>query len=711
MPVTRYIFIPELTTFYDDRDYPQKIATAIKKAITQKYFETHSTREQASDPKDSLFRTRFPMGGILELEGKDESELSPDCISRRCTDILALSSDEQRTKQLSVFIKKVHVKGFTLPFAELSIKEREAAQVKAFDFNPVDDSALQLTQPPLLYLKKIRPELFFLLFTDHQFFLNFENWRHYNAREPKGKGCMYDLFHATATLCERLMTSSETNLTMEEIQTLHKQLSESVFANLKEDKRGVFRESYNSFPLHYDAVTIAGIKELLQRIKSDKQAEGFRIGYFKKSLIVSSFCNNMSTLIREEAPWKKFPVDEEDVLTSERLKELEEFEKSELERLETLAINATAKSRNIPLDDVKAIIKSFLQDFTPHKRVAKSHYWSNLSYYYSDLSSNYRHSSPKAECQYDLDFARSHALASAGNVTPPAVNIQDFTEQELEDLAKKIYKEIQGGANIHLFTPEPTLARKWAQDALQNYNRAIRNTQKAEEVIQVVDGLVHELEILHLFHDVNCRTNYLLMNFLFLRRSIKWATEFNPNRLDAHSSKERVLQHKQAISRTDYIIAHQEQLAKYNERLDLIYLANLRHLQTVQYTSTELSAIRVDGQYSEMAQQLIAKLDEFEKIFQGTLNTIIKKYDLQMHGQTAVTAQFFPVPPDYMQFVKALKQLQSDYNINDFFTRVAHLELVTEIREDLRKLQTLTGYNAQWLLTERPNLEYSLETS
>lgn len=711
MPVTRYVFIPELTTFYDDRDYPQKIATAIKKATTQKYFETHPTRQEASDPKDSIFRTRFPMGGILELQGNDESELSPDYMSRRCKDILALSSDEQRTKQLSAFIKKVHVKGFTLPFAELDIKKREAAQVKSFDFNPVDDSALQLTQPPLLYLKKIRPELLFLLFTDHQFFLNFENWRHYNAREPKGKGCVYDLFHATTTLCERLMTQSKATLTMEEIQTLHKQLSESVFANSKEDKRGVFRESYNSFPLHYDAVTVAGIKELLQRIKSDKQAEGFRIGYFKKSLIVSSFCNNMSILIREEAPWKKFPLDKEEVLTSERLKELEEFEKSELERLEALAINETAKSKNIPLEDVKAIIKSFLHDFTPHKRVAKSHFWANLGYYYSDLSTSYRHSSPKAECQYDLRSARSHALASAGNVTPPAVNIQDFSEQELEDLAKKIYEEIQGGACIHLFTPEPTLALKWAQEALQKYNRAIPNAQNAGEVIQIVDDLVHELEILHLFHDVNCRTNYLLMNFLFLRRSIKWATEFNPNRLDAHSSKERVLQHKQAISRTDHIIANQEQLATYNERLDLIYLANLRHLQTVQYTPTELSDIRVDGQYSEIAQQLIDKLNEFEKIFQATLNTIIKKYDLQMHTQTTVTPQFFPVPPEYIQFAKALKQLQSDYNIYYFFTSVAHLELVAEIREDLKGLKTLTGYNAQWLLTEIPNVENRLETS
>ncbi|MCC5016335.1 hypothetical protein [Legionella sp. 31fI33] len=704
MPVTRYIFIPELTTFYDDRDYPQKIATAIKKAIAQKYFKAHSTRQEASDPKDSLFRTRFPMGGILELQGNEESELSPDYISRRCTDILALSSDEQRTKQLSAFIKKVHVKGFTLPFAELDLKEREAAQRQSFDFNPVEDSALQLTQPPLLYLKKIRPELLFLLFTDHQFFLNFENWRHYNAREPKGRGCVYDLFHATTTLCERLMTPSKATLTMEEIQTLHKQLSESVFANLKEDKRGIFRESYNSFPLHYDAVTIAGIKELLQRIKSDKQAEGFRIGYFKKSLIVSSFCNNMSILIRQEEPWKKFPLDEEEVLTSERLKELEEFERSELERLEALAINETAKSKNIPLEDVKAIIKRFLQDFTPHKRVVKSHYWPNLSYYYSDLSTNYRHSSPKAEYQYDLGVARSHALASAGSVTPPAVNIQDLTEQELEDLAKKIYKEIQGGANIHLFTPEPTLALKWAQEALQKYNRTIPNTQNAGEAIQIVDDLVHELEILHLFYDVNCRTNYLLMNFLFLRRSIKWATEFNPNRLDAHSSKERVLQHKQAILRTDYLIANQEQLAQYNERLDLIYFANLRHLQTVQYTPTELSAIQVDAQYAEIAQPLIDKLAEFETLFQATLNTLLKKYDLP---QTAVTPQFFPVPPEYMPFVKALKQLQSDYNINDFFTRVTDLELVVEIREDLKRLQTLTGYNAQSLLAEIPTVEYS----
>lgn len=711
MAITGYIYIPELTTFYDDINYPQKIATEIKKAITQKYFAVHPTLQEATDPQESIFRSRFPMGGILEIQVEDESQLRPDYISHLCTDILALPSNEQRAKQLSVFIKRVHVKGFILPFAELNIKKREAAQVASFNFNYVDDSKLQLTQPPLLYLKKLRPELLFLLLTDHQFFLNFENWRYYNDREPRGKGCVYDLFHAATTLCKHLVTRSKANLTMEEIQALHTQLSESVFANSIEDKRGIFRKSYNALPLHHDAVTVAGIKELLQRIKSDKQAEGFRIGYVKKSLIVSSFCNNMSILIHEQKPWKKCSLDEDEVLTTDQLKELEEFEKSELTRLEALAIKETAKSKKIPQEDVEAIIKSFLHDFIPHKRVAKSHFWGNLSCYYSDLSIGYRRSPPKAEYQYDLAFSRAHALASSGNVALPAVNIQDFTEQELEDLAKKIYDEVQNKVSIYLLTPEPALAIKWAQEALQKYNRAILCAKGAGEVVQIVDDLAHELEILHLFHDVNCRTTYFLMNFLFLRNAIKWATEFNPNRLDAYSSKERILQHKQAILRTDNIIENQDQLAKYNARIDLIYLANLRCLQTIQYTPKELSEITVDEQYQEIAQQLIDKLEEFEKTFQAVLNAKIKKYDLQLHVQSSTTPQFFSVPPEYMKFVQALKRFQSDYDMHSFFSSVIEIGFLAEIKKDLKEIQTLAGYNAQWLSLEMPNVGSKLETS
>ncbi|WP_019215345.1 hypothetical protein [Legionella tunisiensis] len=159
MPATRYIFVPELTTFYDEKDYPQRIAAAIKKAISQQYFVAHPTLQEASNPKYSLFRNRFSMGGILEIQGENESDLNPDYISRCCTDSLALSSDEQRVKQLSSFIKRVHVKGFALPFTELDIKKREAAQIASF--NSIDDSALQLTQPPLLYLKKSVQSYFF----------------------------------------------------------------------------------------------------------------------------------------------------------------------------------------------------------------------------------------------------------------------------------------------------------------------------------------------------------------------------------------------------------------------------------------------------------------------------------------------------------------------------------------------------------------------
>ncbi len=200
------------------------------------------------------------------------------------------------------------------------------------------------------------------------------------------------------------------------------------------------------------------------------------------------------------------------------------------------------------------------------------------------------------------------------------------------------------------------------------------------------------------------------MNFLFLRQSIKWATEFNPNRMDAYSSTERVQQHKQAIFRTDHIITNQEQLAKYNQRLDLIYLATLCRLQTVQYTPTELSKIQVDEQYAKIAQQLIEKLDEFEKVFQAALNTKIKNMIYNCTHNQPLHRNSFLYRQNIHDSLKPLKQLQSDYDIRTFFTSVADLRSVAEIHDDLKELQTLSGYNAQWSLSEIPRIKSKLES-
>lgn len=697
MPLKRFILIPALTTFYSDETYSTKIAQAIEKAISNKYYLIYPSLEAAKKDKPSYLKKHMTTAGVIELEIEEESELNEEKILKFCKEVQALPTENERTKKCSFLIKNVYVKGFKLAFDELEMRNREAAQITSF--NSVEDSKLRLNRPPLLYLKQIPNELLFLLFTDHRFFLNFENWRHYNAREPSGKGCIYDLFHTMTFLCERL-SQMLNDFTLEEIKTVQKLLSESVFAGSTEDRRGIFRTDYNAFPLHSDAVTIAGIKELLQRIKNDNEATGFRIGSVKRSNIVATFCRNMCWIIREEKPWKEFS-DETEELTPEMIKKIKE--------LESRAIGETCKGKETAEKDIKNIINVFLKDFTPDKRVSLSQFWGNLSYYYSDLAAQFFKNSTKMELQYDLLHARAHAVAAAGDIEESAINIKEFSDAELETLAQNIYARILLSNDIYLCTPEPKLAEKWANVALAKYRSTISLAKSPMGVIEVIDELVHEWEILHLFHDVNCRTNYIWMNFLFLAHSIKWSTGFNPNRLDAYSSKERVQQHIQGILRTDYIIEHQDQLLEDNKRMDLIYLGNREGLQTVDYSAEELGQITIDVQYQEISQQLKDELDKYEKTFKQNLGKIIKKYDLQSQSKLSSTsAVIFPIPPGYLEFSGALTQFQTDYDAVLFLKSVAHLNAVPEIAEDIETLMRQTGFNSRWL--ERDDVGHSVKS-
>jgi hypothetical protein len=698
MPQKRFILIPNLATFYSDITCSKRIVQAIEKAVSSKSYLVYPNLETAKGHKPPYLKKHLDIAGIIELEIEEESELNEENILRFCKEVQELSTDKERAKKCFSLMKAVYVKGFKLPFDQLEIRAREMAHINSLNFNLVDDAQLQLTLPPLLYLKKIHPELRFLLFTDYQFFLNFENWRHYNAREPGGKGCIYDLFRATTYLCKRLPQLLKVFI-LEDIKTVQKILSESVFAGSSEDRRGIFRKDYNAFPLHPDAVTVEGIKELLQRIKSDNEADGFRIGSVERSTIVSSFCQRMSMIIREEKSWKKLSgeMDELSRGTLEKLKELEQK-----------AIRETCKVKNIEEQTVETIINGFLQDFTPSLRVSRSNFWGNLSYYYLDLARGFFRKSTKLEFQYDLSRGRAQALACAGDVEVTAVNIKEFSDSELETLAENIYAQIQLSNDIYLFPPEPKLAEKWANVALAKYQRAIPQAKSPMAIIEAIDNLVHEWEILHLFHDVNCRTNYLWMNFLFLAHSIKWSTEFNPNRLDALSSKERVQQHIQGILRTDHIIEHQEQQLQDNRRIDLIYLADSMGMKTVDYSTGELSQVKVDFQYQEISQQLVDGLDEHEKIFKQHLARVIKKYDLQSKSNlSSVSAVIFPIPPGYLEFSNALKQFQNNYDAHLFFKSVAHLlNTVPEIAVEIEALMKLTGFNNNWL--ENHGIELSV---
>ncbi|KTC81457.1 hypothetical protein [Legionella brunensis] len=684
-----YLIIPDLAVFYTDKNCSQKIATTIKNALSHRDLIICSTMEEAKEAGGIISNKQLSRAGIIELEIADDEILSDQQLLNFCDIILSLPTIEEKEDRLSSVIKTVYIKGFQLPFIELRTEKREALQVASLIANLKDDSQLLLSQPALLYLRQIHNKLLFLLLTDYQFFLNFENWRQYNAREAQGNGCVFDLFHGITALCERITALSKMSVTnLEDIKELQKLLSDSIFSGSTEKRGGVFREGYNSFPLVADAITVDGINELLLRIRSDNQADGFRIGRFTRSNIISQFCSAMSGIIREAQPWKKFK--DEDGVTPEVLHELKALEQKAITEI-------SKKQEKYASEDIAVIVNNFLQDFKPHEEVSSSNFWGSLLYYYGDLASTFRRNSPKLELQFDHQYSRDHALASAGNIAASSVNILDYTDDQLADLAKEIYEVItQGTEMIHLFSPEPKLAEKWANQAVNNYNCAITQAQSVEETIRIIDDLVHELEILHLFHDVNCRTNYLLMNFLFLSKSIKWSTEFNPNRLDAYSSQERVRQHKLGILRTDSIINNQIELVERNERIDQIYVFNKAGGQSLDYSDKELSEVEKDNQYVQISQQFVEKLDKFKKTFENSLDERIKKYDVQSTGQ-GTTSFFNSVPKECTGFAKALKQFREDYDSYTFFTSVATLGTVTEIAEDIKSLKDLTGFDDTWL--------------
>ncbi|CEK09705.1 hypothetical protein [Legionella hackeliae] len=680
--IKRYVVIPDLALRLNN-NFVRTLVEEIKKATLYGYFEAYPSLDAAKKPKENWFSRRLSVAGIIEIEVQDESQLSKKALQEFCSDILLLPSEAEQEGKLSSLIKSIYIKGFSLPFDELKLEKREALQIASFNFNPHDESKLQLNQPPLLYLNQIPREILFLLFIDHQFFLNFENWRQYNAREPKGKGCVYDLFQGMTLLAGLWMTSSKTSpVTMDNIKLLHRVLSDSIYADSTEDRRGTFREGYNSFPLHADAVTVAGIKELLQRIKTDNLADGFRIGHFKRCFITSDFCFIMSTLIRNEVVGS---LGADEYLALERLNKLNELKDKAIHE-------AVQKNKNVTEKQIELIINTFLQDFEPDKKVSNSRFWSNLSYYYSDLARIFTKSSPKAEFVYDLDHSRDHALASAGHVAPTTVNIHEFNDEELDNLARKIYSLIQSGEEIHLFPPTRVIAEAWAEKAVEQFNRTISQATYPETIIEIIDNLVHELEILHLFHDVNCRTNYLLMNFLFLTHSLKWATEFNPNRLDAYSSQERIEQHKQAIFRTDYIIANKKQWIKSNAQIELVYACARAGVQLLDYSEANLRHIQTDNQYLEISQSLVAVLHSFQKMLNDILSAKIKKYDLQ----PVISSELFGLPQEYIDFVNALKQFQIDYDVHHFLTTVAPLSEKPEIAEDIKSILHVAGCNQDW---------------
>ena len=684
-----YVPVNMLSRILTEKNRYDWIANAIKNSIKGKYFDAYPSLSDAQETRKYPLKDKIRYVGIAEFElDSDAFKALPSSLVDLLDPIISAKTNEEKEERLKLFLKALYIDGFQFPLSILDDAKYEKEHLQSICYHS-DTTSFALNQPPLLYLSQVHPSLRFLLMIDHKLFI-LENWRHYNAREP---GCVADLFLAAATHVYNYVSASNSKkplIELEDVIELQKTLSTALFKSSSEKRSGVIRQHYNAFPIYPDTATVAGIKELLIRIRKDKNPQGFMIGSYKRIPIISLACAGMvNWLFDGLIAKKKLPIPQ----SNDALKRADIFR--ELELMKAAAIDDVYHSLKdevtITKQDIEKAVNQFLDDFAPYLRVAKGEYfWGNLRYYLQDMSSKTLHSPTRFELDFEITYARNRAYARAGDDGAGGVDISQYSDDDIESLANEIYSKIKEEGSLHLFPPEAGLAKQWALEAVDSYNKEIVRAGQLETRMKIIDCLAHELEILHLFHDVNCRTAYFLMNELFLACGIKWSTEYNPNRLDALGSDERMEQHKQGICRTDYIIANPDLLIKRNEQIDKVFLLkNMACNDLHAYFSPEqLKAVKFSDEYDGISMPFNGVLERERHAFSTMIDKLVKEYDLLCSLKT----KFFNAGKCvYAQMREALKKLGKTQDFAGFFQHVSFLEYNAKVRSDAERMKKLAG--------------------
>ena len=650
-----YVVIKYLPTKYSEKNSLQWIGNKLLNANSyDTEFKIYPSLKEAQQAINKALPVMQPVLGLAEIE-MDKEKLEAMRTKKE-------KADEQ---VIADSIKAIHIRGVRFPAEQIDLAKHEENHIKKLQYDPNNVEALQLSTPPLLYLSQLDPRLYFLLFMDHKLFdYLLEIWREYHDREP---GCVSDLFQAvTNVVCEYLTSTSikKPLVQMQDITRLHDVLSQSVFKHHKDKKSGVFREGYNCFPLAPDTVSKKGIKRLLLRIKKDNKENGFVLGEMSEINIVSRFCMEMSTSL----PYNMGPFN---------ASYPDKFVNTVALAIENTCKKIQQEYKDIKRSDIEKIITEFIKDYKPMEQVEphSQMFWSNLRNFFSDMSKKTRFQSTKAEYQFKVKYARDHAVGHS----------HYFKEKDIDSLADDIFNKItKEGKTFYIFPPEAKLAQKYAQDAIAEYNNAIVKAKTVDECIHLIDDLAHELEILHLFHDVNCRTCYVTKNMLLLAVGLGWDMEYNPNRMDCLDSDEQHEQTKIGICRTAYIMTHQQELL---ERLALL---------------EKKYAMRTDllDEYKEIARPLIEKLISYQQSFNKQLTELVKEYEiLALDSQKIFANSDKKIPYSLMH--KALIQLQTSKNILHFIQSISMLDkhhIPKKMNKDIECVLQLAGYNKYWAL-------------
>lgn len=584
MPSKTYYFnLRQGSDLLNNGTTPEKIALAIKGAIGGVYTAENIQAQffEALEKAKRACGISSDRGGIVGIAELNLTHLPTEA--------------EPNVDYAAALIKVHHIRGFEVSPEDIDAELHEKKHLKHLQEDFGDDSKLEMDGLPRELLQRLPKELYYLLFVDYQLFHHLrETWVQYEKRQL---GCIKNLFDAIRLNVLPYFDTPEatkSQISLKHIQQMHSTLSQKL--PNKTLTPGEIRTEFNAFPINTSSASVAGITELLLRIKNDNNQNGFMISDMKRTYLVNKFMREL----REQAYEEQYKYEDGDLDNLPRSESLAALKSKSI----THVFDEIKKDfPTITLEQISAVIQSAWSATEIEKKIKEGSKWRDVAELLYGVANQALNAPIKDEYQLEMKLARSTPLAAAGSLNPNNVNLANMTNQQIENLAIEIFNMLEKTPTISIFSPEPQLAVDWAQKAIREFNEQIPTAKYTAQKIDLIDRLTHEIEILHLFLDVNCRTAYLIMNQLLLNNGIMWSILYNPNRMDAYSAKERQHEIKTGIQRFQYL-CNRPSFVDYNH----VLLASSGPVSNQDFTDSDIAERR--KAFFENAREYYARLSE-----------------------------------------------------------------------------------------------------
>lgn len=450
---------------------------------------------------------------------------------------------------LDPFLTAIHIRGVRIPKEDFL--NPSASHLRALEASPASKTSLSLDTSPMDYLNEIPAPLRFLLYMDYRLF-----WEHFEVNkdyDDRELGCTINLLQGIEWVVKRLDNNDD--LSLNDFCELHTIIAQNTNKISKQLEPGKYRKEYNALPLNKEAVSKAGLKEILTRIQSDKNADGFAVGYDEEFKIYGLFFSIIRPKLRRwfmDTTLEKMRLDVEEAKT-ETYKILCDrypgFDQICSEEACTKIINQHLNLQGLYFRD---------------GRMTTTMHWQTCAEEFQDLLTPLPF---EEEFKLQIQYSRMGAVRASATDSLLA-NISNLSDNELDEATDELYDEINTYKSIALFPPSPELACEWAENAIERFNQEIKTLKRQdqaeevppEKIISAITDLITEIEQLHLFRDVNLRNCYLMLNFLLLREGFKWSVLYNPFNIGGLSRKECTEEVIRGIQRGQYIIDNAKDL-------------------------------------------------------------------------------------------------------------------------------------------------------